>query len=212
MKYRTGIVLALLLHIMILVVMTTIYWPNNQKVGMPSVNIMQSYVYAQKQSGQTLQQKQLEYTSVKANEEKQSKFVPVSASKGIKNSVNHKRMSDISEKTTQKLNNKRISKKSSIISNLTRGQYNQLLLLLHNAIAKNQVYPTNAQILHQQGTVILDFTLHVSGEITDIKIEKSSGFGLLDDAAIAAVQSINPFTAMKIQDDHQLDIEINFNL
>ncbi len=65
---------------------------------------------------------------------------------------------------------------------------NALLTLLHNAIAKEQVYPESALQLQETGTVTIKLTLYPDGHIENIQIQKSSGTPILDDAAIAATQ------------------------
>ncbi len=51
-----------------------------------------------------------------------------------------------------------------------------------------QNYPYRARRRHQQGKVILRFTLHPDGHITQIQIHASSGYPLLDQAALEVVQ------------------------
>lgn len=50
-------------------------------------------------------------------------------------------------------------------------------------LAERLTYPKNALRLHQQGEVIISFSLTSDKEIHGISISKSSGFELLDDAA-----------------------------
>lgn len=51
-----------------------------------------------------------------------------------------------------------------------------------------QNYPYRARRRHQQGKVILRFTLHPDGHITQIQIHASSGHPFLDQAALEVVQ------------------------
>jgi len=82
---------------------------------------------------------------------------------------------------------------SKSTSQITVGQYTKLLALLHNSIAKAQQYPTNAALLNQRGTVTVEFLLYPHGQIRSIQIIKTSGYLLLNNAAIQAVQAIAPF-------------------
>ena len=65
-----------------------------------------------------------------------------------------------------------------------------LLGMLHSAIAEVQVYPESAMELNQGGKVNIGFTLHPDGRLTNITITKSSGYLVLDQAALMAVQKI----------------------
>jgi protein TonB len=50
------------------------------------------------------------------------------------------------------------------------------------------VYPSEAKRLKQEGKVILSIFIGVSGKIDKVEITESSGFPLLDDAALAAAR------------------------
>ena len=49
-------------------------------------------------------------------------------------------------------------------------------------------YPSAARRAGQQGTVTLSFTVGTSGNVTSVRIAKSSGHPLLDNAALAAIR------------------------
>lgn len=49
-------------------------------------------------------------------------------------------------------------------------------------------YPIQALRQGQQGEVILDVTINAAGEVVDVKIEKSSGYRILDRAAEEAAR------------------------
>ena len=55
---------------------------------------------------------------------------------------------------------------------------------LRAKIEKNKVYPNSAKRLNQKGKVYVTFTISKDGQITNIKISKSSDFGKLDEAAL----------------------------
>ncbi|MEM1243790.1 MAG: energy transducer TonB [Pseudomonadota bacterium] len=76
---------------------------------------------------------------------------------------------------------------------LTSGQQAKLLMQLHNAITRQQKYPQAAINLQQQGNVTVAFTLQPNGKINNLRVIKSSGYGLLDAAALASVRAIVPF-------------------
>ncbi len=68
-----------------------------------------------------------------------------------------------------------------------------MLEKLHDAIAQKEVYPEQAEELNLTGYVTLQFILAASGDISHAEITKSSGFALLDQAALYALQQITPF-------------------
>ena len=49
-------------------------------------------------------------------------------------------------------------------------------------------YPSAARRAGQQGTVTLSFTVGSSGKVTSVRVAKSSGYALLDNAALAAIR------------------------
>lgn len=49
---------------------------------------------------------------------------------------------------------------------------------------KQPEYPISAKRLKQQGTVVMLLTVDLDGRVTDAKVETSSGFDVLDDAAV----------------------------
>lgn len=195
MSLRSSVLLAILLHMILLLCLTKIVWPEhkliNKKSGWQDTIIIHSYLYAPKQVAAVTQDKAKSVIH-------QVKQAPMKLPKAVV-------MNNAKPDNPNKVINNRAS------ANLTHGEYNHLLIVLHNAIAKKQVYPSNAQLLGQRGTVTVGFHLQTSGRITDIRIEKSSGFVLLDKAAVAAIRAINPFTAVKIEKNLMLTIQIQFN-
>lgn len=62
-----------------------------------------------------------------------------------------------------------------------------LVRLLASAISPHLFYPRTAAEFNLQGVVLVGFTLHPEGYITGVRIVKSSGTGVLDDAARSGV-------------------------
>ncbi|VEJ09534.1 TonB family protein [Actinobacillus delphinicola] len=63
---------------------------------------------------------------------------------------------------------------------------------LRTEIEKQKRYPLRARMMRRQGTVLIRFMLKQSGELYDIRIEKTSGNGDLDRAALQAAQQARP--------------------
>ncbi|CAN5236161.1 hypothetical protein BH10PSE19_BH10PSE19_06450 [soil metagenome] len=84
--------------------------------------------------------------------------------------------------------------------------------MLHTAIAAKQVYPESALALNQTGIVKIAFTLESTGQLSNIRIIKSSGFTDLDSAAISAVEAISPIEGMEryIQKKDDFSIAVAF--
>jgi protein TonB len=73
---------------------------------------------------------------------------------------------------------------------LSNGLTWQGLLLARLQQAKR--YPLSAQARRQQGVVLLQFTMDRDGKVLTAGIEKSSGYDLLDQEALALIQRVQP--------------------
>lgn len=60
-------------------------------------------------------------------------------------------------------------------------------------LIRNKFYPTMAQRFHLEGVVTFRFTLSREGEVSNLRIVKSSGHALLDSAALRTVERAAPF-------------------
>jgi len=69
------------------------------------------------------------------------------------------------------------------------GEVDQFRVSMREAVqaVANQVYPQAAQMAHETGTVGVSFT-YLNGAVTDISLAQSSGFPLLDAAALQAAR------------------------
>lgn len=79
---------------------------------------------------------------------------------------------------------------STPISNELENLEALYLSQLRAKIEKNKVYPNSAKRLNQKGKVYVTFTLSKDGQITNIKISKSSDFDKLDEAALKILTDI----------------------
>jgi protein TonB len=69
-------------------------------------------------------------------------------------------------------------------------QRNNLMLILRQALDEQFRYPPLARKHGWQGKVLLAFTLDTRGTIIDARIAQSSGYGTLDNAAIASLTRV----------------------
>jgi TonB family protein len=67
-----------------------------------------------------------------------------------------------------------------------------LLKLLHEATTAKLVYPKISIDFNQSGVALVGFVLSPNGSVSNIKLMKSSGYELLDEAAMAAIKAISP--------------------
>lgn len=70
---------------------------------------------------------------------------------------------------------------------------NELVALLHQAIAQHQIYPPIALQMGRQGRTTVTFKLFQDGHVSDVRIVKASGTPSLDHAALAAITDAAPF-------------------
>lgn len=68
----------------------------------------------------------------------------------------------------------------------------QLLKELTRATAKTLFYPAKAAVFHLKGTSSVGFYIQPNGNVTDVQLVQSSGFKILDDAAVNAIKAISP--------------------
>lgn len=71
--------------------------------------------------------------------------------------------------------------------------------MIEDIIAHNVVYPDDAGQAQQEGIVKIDLCLLSNGQLKKTKIKESSGFGVLDQAALAAVQEQAPYPSFPSQ-------------
>lgn len=81
-------------------------------------------------------------------------------------------------------------------------------------IAEARDYPPNAITLGLQGTTTVKLTLQPDGHVHQVRIRKSSGHGMLDEAALDAVRKVLPLKPPPEAGNRplELDIPISFAL
>lgn len=93
---------------------------------------------------------------------------------------------------------------------IRKNNHHKIERILQMLIAEQQFYPEKAYERNQTGTVTIQFRLRADGYVVDMKILKSSGFSLLDAAAMQIVQNISPAKAalpfLKSDDSFEMNI------
>jgi protein TonB len=80
-------------------------------------------------------------------------------------------------------------------------------------ISQFKRYPAEALRAKQQGTVLVTFVLARDGTVLDARIERGSGFPLLDQAALDMLHNASPVPALRASytgDRARLDIPVDF--
>jgi protein TonB len=76
------------------------------------------------------------------------------------------------------------------------------------------VYPASARRRHEEGLVILTVTVTTEGHAAGVTIKKSSGFKLLDEAALEAVENweFEPARMGPVALESEVEVPIRFEL
>lgn len=100
-------------------------------------------------------------------------------------------------------------------SNASRAErQGRLLSLLHDAISREKRYPMLAVRQRREGTATVSFSLSPSGEMDAIGVDRSSGFSVLDTAAVSAVSRVAPFSPARLflSDVTRFKVDVTFKL
>ncbi|MAZ40342.1 MAG: hypothetical protein CMF49_09525 [Legionellales bacterium] len=97
---------------------------------------------------------------------------------------------------------------------ITGNTLNQLIQLIYQQIDAHKTYPEQAKAMHQQGKVLIKFILMPDGKLNNITLAQSSGFRLLDTAALATVQAASPIphVARYLNSAQEFTIPIGYHL
>ncbi len=108
-------------------------------------------------------------------------------------------------------------KEPSTMNRLTSIEDNKIKIytLLNSELAKYFHYPRLAIRKHYQGKVTLSFKVNSQGKIINILIQESSGYNILDTAAINSVKKIDLYTELKTLNDNNtstITLPVTYNL
>lgn len=89
-----------------------------------------------------------------------------------------------------------------------------IIELLHSKISEHKQYPYMARRQRREGVARVEFVLHPDGSIDDAHLVNSSRTRSLDNAAIKAVESIEPFLFAKeyLQQPEAFQVDVVFNV
>jgi protein TonB len=97
----------------------------------------------------------------------------------------------------------------------TKKVQNAYLAYVYESAEKLKIYPRNAKRLSQEGVAYVHFVILSDGTITDISLQKSSGFGLLDEAAVKIITTLaklKPIPKELGKDKYDITLPINYSL
>ncbi len=72
-------------------------------------------------------------------------------------------------------------------------KYASYLKHIKDKVQNTWVYPEEARLNNQQGGLLLIFTIEKNGDVSRVKVINSSGYRLLDEAAVNAIKEAAPF-------------------
>lgn len=98
---------------------------------------------------------------------------------------------------------------SSSISSVSR---TKVIAQIKNKLNESFYYPRLAQRKNWQGKVILAFLVNTSGEISHIKVAHSSGFSVLDNAALKAMSKIEYLTSISLNKEMNIQLPVIYKL
>jgi TonB family protein len=88
---------------------------------------------------------------------------------------------------------------AEIDAELNRNQYDEILRLIKEAVTSHYNYPNAAIRRGWQGEVTLAFTVESNGQIINIRIANSSGYPILDRAALASLNKVGDIRSAQHQ-------------
>ena len=97
----------------------------------------------------------------------------------------------------------------------TKKVQNAYLAYVHQSAEKLKTYPKNAKRLSQEGKAYVHFVILADGTITDVSLQKSSGFGMLDEAAVKLITTlakVKPIPKELNQDKYEILLPIDYSL
>lgn len=90
--------------------------------------------------------------------------------------------------------------------NTREPKYVTYLDIVKRAINLVWVYPEPALRNGLEGKLVVEFTILANGQLDEIRLIRSSGFSILDEEAIRAIQAASPFRPLPLSIGRRLDI------
>lgn len=97
---------------------------------------------------------------------------------------------------TKEYESPNVKKEATIEIGTESIKYVSYMKLLKDKIQNVWVYPEQARLKNQQGTLLVEFGINKNGSLAYAKVIRSSGYPLLDEAAIKAIKEASPFNPL----------------
>ena len=90
----------------------------------------------------------------------------------------------------------------------------RVLSVLHNELRQYFVYPRLAQKRNWQGKVLVSIQIRANGDIKNVQVSQSSGYSILDNAAIVSIRKIKNLSGISswLANDVTLSIPVIYQL
>lgn len=103
---------------------------------------------------------------------------------------------------------------TSTSSDVTAASRAHVISIVYEQLSNHFEYPRIAQLHNWQGKVVLAFRVTTKGEIENIQVNRSSGFAILDHAAINSLKEVGklPLLATGIKTGMEIQLPILYQL
>ena len=135
----------------------------------------------------------------KTIQEKTTPQIPAKSEETILPSESHTKLTE--EKTI-------LNKTSSSTIEIQSASKARIVSILYKGLSQHFTYPRLAQRRNWQGKVLLSLHVTSSGKIENIKVNSSSGYNILDQAAIASLTKVGQLPQVSSWLHYGIDINI----
>ena len=133
-----------------------------------------------------------------------------------KTKIEKKQTKKLTAPTTksQEIKQKQTKQTNAAIEQKNLDSLAQIIGVIQKKIKHHFYYPKIAQVRNWQGTVVLTLIIEKTGEIKQISVAKSSGYDVLDHAALEVVNKIKKqnFIAHFVSNKRTIQLPISYQL
>jgi len=104
---------------------------------------------------------------------------------------------------------------SSSSPQIPPGSMEDLIQIIRRKLESAKRYPPEARRAGYEGTAVVSFTINFDGTLSDVRVISSSGYPVLDRAAVMTIKRAAPFPSLKsytIERSLTLEVPITFRL
>ncbi len=146
--------------------------------------------YTKKRSAATKQTKK----PIKRKFRKKAKTIKISGGFYNPNAVlSNKTNKGFTSGTSKEYQYKNAKREATVSLGTQSLKYASYMQHIKDAIQNVWIYPQEAQMEGEQGRLLILFSINKSGKVVKVSLLRSSGYPLLDNAAVEAVKDASPF-------------------